>query len=96
MYVAQRGCSPLFLCSGALLEGYKDGHMPRLSNRLTTVVLRALPIGKHLDGEGLYLIKTDSGIGRWMLRFRRFGRRRDMGLGANAVSSPLMMPTRPA
>lgn len=81
VYVAQRGRSPLFLCSGALLEGYKDGHMPRLSNRLTTLALRALPIGKHLDGEGLYLIKTDLGVGRWMLRFRRFGRRRDMGLG---------------
>lgn len=58
-----------------------DGHMPRLSNRLTALALRALPVGKHLDGGGLYLIKSDTEGGRWMLRYRQFGRRRDMGLG---------------
>ncbi len=55
--------------------------MPRLSNRLTTLTLRSLPPGKHLDGAGLYLIKPDAESGRWMLRYRQFGRRRDMGLG---------------
>lgn len=55
--------------------------MPRLSNRLTAVGLRSLPAGKHLDGNGLYLIKSDLDTGRWMLRYRLFRRRRDMGLG---------------
>lgn len=55
--------------------------MPRFSNRLTTLTLRSLPPGKHLDGAGLYLIKPDANTGRWMLRYRQFGRRRDMGLG---------------
>jgi integrase len=55
--------------------------MPRLLNRLTVVGLRALPAGKHADGAGLYLIKSDFSSGRWMLRYRQFGRRRDMGLG---------------
>ena len=58
-----------------------DGQMPRLSNRLTALGLRSLPAGKHLDGGGLYLIKSDFEVGRWMLRYRQFGRRRDMGLG---------------
>jgi len=55
--------------------------MPRLSNRLTALGLRTLPAGKHLDGAGLYLIKSALDSGRWMLRYRQFGRRRDMGLG---------------
>jgi hypothetical protein len=55
--------------------------MPRLSNRLTALGLRTLPAGKHLDGSGLYLIKSSVDSGRWMLRYRQFGRRRDMGLG---------------
>lgn len=55
--------------------------MPRLSNRLTALTLRSLPAGKHLDGAGLYLVKADEESGRWMLRYRQFGRRRDMGLG---------------
>ena len=58
-----------------------DGQMPRLSNRLTALGLRALPSGKHLDGAGLYLLKKSTDAGRWMLRYRQFGRRRDMGLG---------------
>ena len=55
--------------------------MPRLSNRLTALTLRSLPSGKHPDGAGLYLIKPDAVTGRWILRYRQFGRRRDMGLG---------------
>jgi Arm DNA-binding domain len=48
---------------------------------ITSLGLRALPSGKYLDGAGLYLIKVDTNSGRWMLRYRQFGRRRDMGLG---------------
>jgi integrase len=55
--------------------------MPKLLNRLTSFGLRPLPAGKHLDGAGLYLIKSEADSGRWMLRYRQFGRRRDMGLG---------------
>lgn len=58
-----------------------DGRMPRISNRLSSIALKALPAGKYPDGDGLYLIKSVPECGRWMLRFRQFGRRRDMGLG---------------
>jgi integrase len=56
--------------------------MARGLKRLTVVGLRALRPGKHLDGGGLHLLKTSADAGRWMLRYRLFGRRRDMGLGA--------------
>jgi integrase len=68
-------------CISASSEGQMDGQMPRLSNRLAALGLRALPAGKHLDGAGLYLIKSDLEAGRWMFRYRLYGRRRDMGLG---------------
>lgn len=73
--------SLLFVCSAPRSEGQPDGQMPRLLNRLTSVGMRSLPIGKHLDGNGLYLIKSSLEAGRWMFRYRLFGRRRDMGLG---------------
>jgi hypothetical protein len=57
-----------------------DG-MPRLTHRLSAIGLRSLPPGKHLDGAGLYLMKPDLDGGRWALRYRLHGRRRDMGLG---------------
>jgi integrase len=43
--------------------------------------------GMHADGDGLFLSITPSGSRSWILRYRRAGRRRDMGLGSlSAVS----------
>lgn len=43
--------------------------------------------GRYSDGNGLYLVVSDTGAKRWMLRIVVHGRRRDMGLGgANLVS----------
>ncbi len=69
------------------LEGQADGQMARLSNRLTASGTRSLPPGKHPDGAGLYLLKSSPDRGRWMLRYRQHGRRRDMGLGSWPVVS---------
>lgn len=38
--------------------------------------------GKYLDGDGLWLIKRSKDKGKWVLRFRYNGSRREMGLGA--------------
>jgi len=37
--------------------------------------------GKHADGQGLWLIKREKSVGRWMLRLVVHGKRREMGLG---------------
>lgn len=37
--------------------------------------------GKHADGRGLWLIKREKSVGRWMLRLVVHGKRREMGLG---------------
>ncbi|MFP7571758.1 tyrosine-type recombinase/integrase [Marivita sp. S2033] len=43
--------------------------------------------GRYSDGQGLYLVVSDTGAKRWMLRIMVHGRRRDMGLGgANLVT----------
>lgn len=49
--------------------------------RLSGVDLRKLPVGKHCDGAGLWLVKRDTGGAQWVLRVTVFGRRREMGLG---------------
>jgi integrase len=38
--------------------------------------------GRHPDGDGLYLLVSDTGSKSWVLRFQRRGRRRDIGLGS--------------
>ena len=40
----------------------------------------ALEAGKHCDGAGLWLVKSDAKSGKWVLRFTVFGKRREMGL----------------
>lgn len=57
------------------------------SKKLTALaVARDLPPGMHGDGGGLYLrVQVTSGdriAKSWLVRYRRAGRRRDMGLGA--------------
>lgn len=51
------------------------------SKKLTVKEINSLPVGKHNDGEGLWLHKKPSGRGQWVLRVFRNGKRREMGLG---------------
>jgi integrase len=56
--------------------------MARIIHRLTAVaVTNAKAKGLHPDGAGLYLRITSTGTKSWILRFKRDGRTRDMGLG---------------
>ena len=50
-------------------------------NALTQLKARSLPEGKYADGQGLWLVKSRSDAGRWVLRLVVGGKRREMGLG---------------
>lgn len=50
-------------------------------NALTQLKAKNLPAGKYGDGQGLWLVKRDQVMGKWVLRFNIHGRRREMGLG---------------
>jgi integrase len=55
---------------------------------LTAVKVKSLnEVGRHADGNGLYLIVEPSGAKRWMLRIVVQGRRRDIGLGSAQLVS---------
>ena len=56
-----------------------DAFYAELSARLVDTVRQ---VGRHGDGNGLYLAVSDSGSKKWVLRYQHGGRRRDMGLGA--------------
>lgn len=43
--------------------------------------------GKHPDGEGLYLVVSNTGSKSWLLRYQLNGKRRDMGLGSYPAAS---------
>lgn len=43
--------------------------------------LESLPVGRHADGDGLYLQVTDSGSRLWRLRYRHNGRENMVSLG---------------
>ena len=59
----------------------------RSLHRLSAVMVRSAPPGKHCDGGGLWLWKREDGGGQWVLRVSVHGRRREMGLGSlGAVS----------
>ncbi|MEP3422896.1 MAG: integrase arm-type DNA-binding domain-containing protein [Erythrobacter sp.] len=51
-------------------------------NVLTQMQAKNLGAGKHSDGQGLWLIKREKGMGRWMLRIVVRRKRREMGLGS--------------
>lgn len=54
----------------------------RIANKLTSAQVKALPAGKHGDGNGLWLVKRGDGGGQWTYRYSLWGRRREMGLGS--------------
>jgi hypothetical protein len=57
--------------------------MARTIHRLTAVAVTNAKAkgGLQPDGGGLYLRVTSTGTKSWILRFKRDGRTRDMGLG---------------
>ena len=60
--------------------------MARTIHRLTVVaVTNTKAKGLYPDGGGLYLRVTSTGTKSWILRFKRDGRTRDMGLGPLGV-----------
>jgi integrase len=52
-----------------------------LYNTLNRMAARSLGPGKYADGQGLWLIKRDKILGKWILRLVVSGKRREMGLG---------------
>ncbi len=50
-------------------------------DRLSAAFIKSAKSGKHCDGAGLWLHKRSDGGAQWFLRFDRFGKRCEMGLG---------------
>jgi integrase len=57
-----------------------DGRIGAL-NKLSAQGVKSAAIGKHSDGGGLWIFKSDVDKGKWVLRVHVHGRRREMGLG---------------
>ena len=55
--------------------------VPMLYNALNQMTARSFGGGKYADGQGLWLIKRDKVLGKWILRLVVSGKRREMGLG---------------
>ncbi|WP_406857564.1 integrase arm-type DNA-binding domain-containing protein [Alsobacter sp. KACC 23698] len=53
--------------------------MPKLRARSVETIKTE---GRYGDGGGLYLVVSESGAKKWVLRYQQAGRRRDMGLGS--------------
>jgi integrase len=51
-------------------------------SRLTALGVKKAGPGRHGDGGGLYLMVSDTGSRKWVLRIQVRGKRRDLGLGA--------------
>jgi len=54
-----------------------------MGNLTALQVKRASP-GRHGDGDGLYLVVSDTGSGKWVLRIQANKKRHDLGLGSAA------------
>lgn len=50
-------------------------------NKLSAQGVKSAGAGKHSDGGGLWIFKSDVDKGKWVLRVQVHGRRREMGLG---------------
>ena len=62
--------------------------MNRQQNRLTQEMINeGLPVGKHCDGAGLWLIVREDGGAQWVLRVTVHKKRREMGLGGISYMS---------
>jgi integrase len=58
-----------------------------MAGRLTARKIETAKAGKYSDGGGLYLLVADGGSRKWVLRFMKHGRAREMGLGTPATVS---------
>jgi integrase len=59
-----------------------------MASKLTARKVETARAGKYSDGGNLYLIVSDTGARKWVLRFTWRGRAKEMGLGS-AMSVPL-------
>ena len=50
-------------------------------DRLSATFIKSAKPGKHCDGAGLWFHKRADGGAQWFLRFDRYGKRCEMGLG---------------
>ena len=51
-------------------------------SKLTVLGVKKAGAGRHGDGDGLYLVVSDTGSRKWVLRIQVNGKRRDIGLGS--------------
>ena len=59
-----------------------------MRNSLTSRKVETAKPGKYSDGGNLYLVVSDTGTRKWVLRFTWRGKAREMGLGS-ATAVPL-------
>ena len=50
--------------------------------KLTALKVERAKPGRHGDGDGLYLVVSDTGARKWVLRIQKNGKRHDLGLGS--------------
>ena len=50
--------------------------------KLTALKVQRAKPGRHGDGGGLYLVVSDTGARKWVLRIQKNGKRHDLGLGS--------------
>ena len=56
--------------------------MARATNRLTNLTVKSITaVGRHADGDGLYLVVTPTGTKNWSVFYQWEGKRREKGLG---------------
>ena len=53
-----------------------------IMGKLTDRAARTVGVGRHGDGDGLFLVVSAAGSRKWVLRYQLNGKRRDMGLGS--------------
>ena len=58
------------------------GPRPARPERLSAAFVRNAPVGRHCDGNGLYLVVQPTGARSWIQRIAIRGRRHDIGLGS--------------
>ena len=63
--------------------GLKVGlRMARATNRLTNLTVKSITtVGRHADGDGLYLVVTPTGTKNWTVFYQWEGKRKEKGLG---------------
>ncbi len=62
--------------------------------KLTALKAKNAGLGRHGDGKGLYLVVSEDGSRKWVLRIQSNGKRRDIGLGS--ASSVALVDARDA